>query len=1448
MRRLVTVLALAAAAAGAAWLAASGAGAADAGPAHPLPLLGTTDPEADLMGAAPAGAPGEVWAYRKLPRAVGPPVFGGRPLEFGPAPATGSVPPQLAFLRHTAATGWQVVETPRDRAGNPWRGPDPNRRSARITPHGGGLLVGRAARADEPVAVLVRPLRDGGRFQEVPAAPLQPGETLAEDRGAGRVAAAAFEEGDEVHALLGVLGGASEDAVMHYDGAGWTREPLQVTGAFEILAVDAVAGDQAWLLGRDAGGAPVLLQRTTTAGARQWVPRPLVTPVAGIAPLGGSADPLTVTDDGLWVDGVLPAGGDVTLYRAHGGGGAVTSWCDGGACDRPLGNAFSREQGYVSIGFSGGGPYGGRVITNVHPPGAGEADNRGTYAVLREDRFERRPGGGASYRPTAAFSGPDDGWLEGPVRIGAEAPPPQRLAAWPVAVRAPFTAAVSAPGAARGAVDSAALAVGQDGAVARHVTGKGWTREFLLTASGAVARPLLRGVAWPEPGRAHAVGDLGSMWMWRAETGLWERDPASPVGFEGNLMGVAFEPGDPQRGYAVGKEGTLLSYDKTWTPQTLPAGLEGRDLTSLAFAGRQALVAAGGDLLVNDGGEWRADAGVRALFASLPGGEPEFVTVAGLPDGGAVAAGRDVVIERDGAGAPWRFAAQPLLGVTPVALAAFREGGALRALAAVQPQLDYPVRDVDVEHDPNSPPPLIPPFPLAADGYLVRETATGWRDEQRTAFGGSGSDRPLKVDPVGALLVDDAGEGWALGGWSGEADAAGRGTASRSTQGRADRTRVQTGAIYRYATGTQPARPVAATTAEPPLPPGPVRFAVAGHAACETPCADLRDLALGPDRMLQAALDAVAGLRARPAGPRALLYTGGRLATGALNGSEADRYAELLGAGPPVYPALSAADAAGGASAFAAAFAGFPAPLGSGPAPAGITSGGIPGAPAGVGARTHYAFDSDGSGGRVRVVVIDNAAGSLAESDGHQNPPEPQLPWLRAVLADAREDGIAAIVIGSRDLNTSFRPRLNVASDGAEVARVLVQEGASAYFFERPEETRSYPIPSGAAQTIPSFGTGALGYRPPLTNVRSDQPDALFAEGSLLLAEVDVARRDPLTNRAPVDVRLLPIVSDLTLQAVDGTLLRRSRVALFQGLGRRPQGGDRWGPVTGGSDPQPPGGDPYTQLPPAPCTAAGCQTRVPLEYEFSSSDPDIGDFVAQDPASTNLRKPLLGADDKVITDPRSSLFCPFNAGTTTITVRAGGLSYSTPVTVLAGSVQRPCGTRPLRPDRFDQTPPAARPGTPPPPAPAPAPATSLPPPVPPPPPRPPRPEPRPRVPLPLPLPLDTLPPQPPEPRGAVPAPPLPPAGAFARPIPPGGAVVRVLEEKREEEAAPEQSQAAVAYRHGDYAPSGPLLYGLVLIAALAGATLRVGLRRRERGIAAAFVRVPPSLPHRRSRP
>ncbi len=648
--------------------------------------------------------------------------------------------------------------------------------------------------------------------------------------------------------------------------------------------------------------------------------------------------------------------------------------------------------------------------------------------------------------------------------------------------------------------------------------------------------------------------------------------------------GVAFDPADPSRGYAVGKSGVLLRYGKSWDQDPLPAGLEGRSFTSIAFAGSEAIVAAGEDLLVEDGGGWHVDAAAGALLHSAPGGQPYVYAVAGLPDGGAVAAGRDIVIERDGGpGTPWRFSKQPIPGSTAIAAAAVRDGG-VRAVVSVIPQLSFPPADALPEPDPNVPPPVLPPFTLPGDGYLLRETANGWDDEERTSFAGTGSDRPVKSDPVLALQLDSSGAGWAVGGWSGYADATGRGTSASGSSAGSVRARVRTASIARYRDAS--AAPRAASSQPVPMPAGPVRLAVAGNAECEEACSALARQGLGPDRTLEAALATVAGL-AGGNGPRALLYTGNRVATG-LGPGDAERYAALLSSQPglPVYAALGADDAAGGSGVgpFVTSFGSFPAPFGAGAAPAGVSTAGIPGAPAGAGARTHYAFDSSGPGGTVRVVVIDNSLGSLAASDPYQNPPEAQLPWLEAVLADARAEGIPTVVMGNRSLNPNFTPRLNVASDGTEVARVLVDGGASAYLFDRPEENRAMRIPAGAATTIPSFGTGTLGYRSELSGVIGlDAADSLFGDSGVMLLELDAAQRDPATNRAPVRARLVPVIQDLSLEAIDGTLLRRSVPALFSGLGRRPFGGDRWGPASAGSGvPSPAGLHPLHRVPAGP--------------------------------------------------------------------------------------------------------------------------------------------------------------------------------------------------------------------------------------------------------------------------
>jgi hypothetical protein len=257
---------------------------------------------------------------------------------------------------------------------------------------------------------------------------------------------------------------------------------------------------------------------------------------------------------------------------------------------------------------------------------------------------------------------------------------------------------------------------------------------------------------------------------------------------------------------------------------------------------------------------------------------------------------------------------------------------------------------------------------------------------------------------------------------------------------------------------------------------------------------------------------------------------------------------------------------------------------------------------------------------------------------------------------------------------------------------------------------------------------------------------------------------------------------------------------------------------------------------PANCVGNACANANLPEYTFSSSRPDIGDFVERNLASPDPRAVVLGPNDKPIHDSQSGLFCAYNAGTTVVTISAGGRSASLTVTVQAGSVRRPCGTQPLE-GVVSQQPAAAVP--PPAPAPAPSPAGPAPagtaPPVPlPPAPTPQLPSPASHTSLPAPFFLP----------GAIPAPLLafvpPPLPTPARPTPPSGtsavtSPVEAVEQEEEEEEAPESvSNQAVAYRSREHQPSPAYLIGLIVIAAFAGATIRrPGRSRREVRVAPA---------------
>ena len=914
-------------------------------------------------------------------------------------------------------------------------------------------------------------------------------------------------------------------------------------------------------------------------------------------------------------------------------------------------------------------------------------------------------------------------------------------------------------------------------------------------------------------------------------------------------MAVAFSTLNPNLGYAVGKQGALLAYDKTWTQQTLPASVAQANMTSVAFAGNDAIVGyrmldpnnpsvEEGGILVNNGSGWQIDRSAQALLATLPAGQTVISKVAGLPDGGAVAAGPGVVLERDSAASPWRFSTTPLADSSTgniAALAAIREGSSVRALVSVD---DDPMSDPsgtdnllwqEIDNPPapapGQPSLLLGPDPLPSQGFLVRETANGWVDEELDDYpnllggGVSNEDLPGWPDPVLALVVNSSGQqGWAAGGQTGGDELQLSGAAGAANA-------VETAGVMRFGGGVSP--PVSTTTPIS-IPSGEATFALGGGSGCAAACADDAAQHLGPDVWLSGAITRASQIK----GLRAFLYAGQRVGAGAAalgpDGfdrelSDYDGVLSSAGGSFPVYAAATAADvdpAAGGAANFAQML-GDHAPGGSSPA-------GTPAPPTGSGA---YSFDSSGNGGTVRVIVLDYSEDSLEGAGAAQ------LDWLAAQLDSASKARIPAIVVGGDDITNASSS--NSASDGATVEQVLLTHGASAYlFYDADGENVSKRIGNGR-NSIPAYGSGTLGYVAPPSNAAAAA--AFLGAGGFLLVSVDGAQRDPNTNRAPVSASLIPDAGQLALDPTDGTLLRRSEVALFQGLARRPEGGEEW---SGDANAKAP--DPYVVLPET-CLGAACSEFIKPTYSFSSSDPSIGNFVEHDPNATNPRQILQDSHGNPIPDPTSGLFCAYNPGTTIVTITTGGLSYSIPVTVQQGSIEEPCGTVPGKVVTITQpgsSPGASTPALAPSPTVAPTVPVALS--VPPPPPPPPGVLPPPALPpLTLPL-LAAAPPV----VAALPVPPrviLPIATFTARPIPPIGfgtvaaiapLSVRVVEEQREDEEAVETARSAFAvYNPNDSGPLVPGIGMMVLVVVLAGAGTGAALRlrRRHRG-GAAFAR------------
>jgi hypothetical protein len=1398
---------------------------------------------------------------------------------------------EAVLVRYVAGAGWSLGPGLLDETGASLSGfkldqptgfAAPSPLSGQITANGSGVLVGKVTPSGSTVptreAVLVR--NPGGSFKEtspVPAEAEKPGSGEGEEpAGEGEkpllkhgfklfaetnrapLLAPLDESGGHAGALIvPVSTGEAEKTVLHWDGEKWSSEAIEVPESsnteFRVVAIGASSPTNAWLLGELASGEFALFRRHREAGeAPTWqavAPRPGAKPGEGLAVPDheGSLEPfriagapnvksqiLTVTGEGVWIDGER---GDVrqstTMFFKPQGEGSesagVTSWCvapfEAPACSYALPEAIPSGTLRSFAWADSGEPYGERVITGLA---------EGVSLRLEGTEFKRVLSLGSAPSPNdvggtygAAFSSPAEGWLGQfglPVHLSTE-PVTTRLTPWPTAFRHTLLAVAPEPGVPVGALSSEALAVGDIGEVARYKPGQGWLPETLLGAGGKPPKPepVLRSVAWPTPSRAYAVGNEGAMWLWRGETGLWEQDPATPFNFRGNLLGVAFDPSNPDRGYAVGQGGVLLGYGKTWTQEALPPQVANASFTSIAFAGSEAIVAYRelpdpsrnsyvGGLLVNNGSGWEIDGGAAAVLGA---NVPEVA--AGLPSGAAAfaASGSEAadVFERGGPGQPWQRTPVPLPGGRePGSLALFEENGAPRVVAAGTGLNTYSVESV-TPSPPGFPPQLIAPYPLeaSAEAGVLRQTATGWSDEEHelnnvTEPAGDFKqwDTPYQPDPVSAVLVDPTGsQGWAVGGF-----VSGKYPESLDT---ADIDRYPADGVAPNGVGSSPI----ATLSED------ATFAIGGGAQCAAPCADRANARLGADVWLSSALARAGSI----AGVRSFFYTGPHVTSGATAGPptvavpyprELARYAELVAGSPiPAYVAASPSDLAGGEgeSLFAQAFTGFPQPFGTA-----LPSGSDPQAVGGQcgSSGCYYAVDSAGSAGTVRVIVLDDSSDVGAA----------QRTWLAEALIAAKALKRPAIVIGNADLNTQISTG---DPQAIAVASVLQADGASAYFFDAPEENIQEPLIGAAA--VPSFGSGTLGY---VNFIGESKGDFLGASG-FLLAQVNFKSYNAATNRAAVTARLIPSIGELALEAKEGTLLHRSEVAQFAALARRVRAGNR-----APNDSAQVETDPYIPIP-SNCYGTACAHGLLPEYKFTSSKPDIGNFVTPNLASTSQPAVLQNAKGEPIPDEQSGLFCAYNPGTTIVTISAGGLSFSLPVTVQAGSVREPCGTVPL-----SELPAQQSGGVTPPPAPAPAPAG---------------PAPAQATPAPVPVPpvpaaVAAAPVIHPAPAAkpltflvppALQAPVLafvpPPVPTPARPTPPSGtsavtSPVEAAEKEEEHEEATEQvSNQAVTYRSSEHDYTPEALLGLMVLAAFAGVSIRRRPRRRrgEAQVAAATV-------------
>jgi hypothetical protein len=1398
-----------------------------------------------ILGAVGGGHP-ETWAYGFT--SAPPAVVNGETL---PYTASGR---QLVLLRYTEEGGWQIADVLRNPGGVsafellPKEQVSTNsdvRVTGGMTPDGEAWLWLAEESIEGRKVFGLFHRRPGGRFELDRAATekLEPQtagqEHLLSSLGQGdRLRLTGGQsEGQPVFGMLTAANnsqGTGHEYALLREGA-WERErapsppaPIPSEETMTLLRGDIEGRDTGWgvfTIPKNSGRGLILghLQNarwnfSPTGLDALDLTGSLAEQPAKVEPEGLKADGA----GGVWVEArVNVAGKESGRVVAHLGssGRVMNSWCTltvANECEEPL--DLDHPAAVPDAIFNTGNEQvalaaGNRLLhdESVHVFARGQW--RSVPAAGHEQSEPNLAGGDA-------FTSPNEGWLGGASALGrwSTRSASGQLASWPLSDRSPLTAVALAPGGQGRATESGALTVGLDGTTMSYDSSAGW----LVQATPQRAHHVnLLGVAFAGPSSAFAVGQFGLILHWNGSA--WSEDPQSFTLTESQLNAVAFGP--TGEGWAVGTNGTILHYNgRSWSVERPPSVDAATDITSVAVAGSEVFAVAGGRLIQRlSDGSWQQ---VTTLPSSTSG---RLRLVAGLPDGGVTVAGSSVLLHRQAPGQAFDNAPQPLQGIA-VALAPFRQADSqLGAYVSIAP--------------PASGHSDVGGFP-PGDGELLRETAAGWRDLSGSQFAGNevSGDGSVKSDPVLAVATGPDGEhAWAVGGYAGTVDAAAQGTSQAPSSPSV--AEWKTASVWRYdATGS--AGPPALTTTTPSLPakPGAVSFAFFTSPMCRVQCSAVTDAQ--PDVNLTSAGKQMATFATQPGGPAfAMLGGNARGPVPGVTGQSATKtaidFAHLPGllaalGGLPTFAALGPRDYVGGppdeTQAWAEAFAESPTPFGSSSDTAGIT-------PVSSGASTpnglvhrYYSFDAHQNGGVLRVIVLDNSKGSLEGSSPGQTR------WLEEQLADAH--GTPVVAVTALPLHGSANGR-DDASDGRETASLLARAGVLAVFTTNPSQLdERFSVPqeaSAGTPTIPEYEGASLGYQQGKNN-----------GVKWYLASIDT-RAATVDRAAAVNVAAIPVVSSLSLKPLDGLSVARSLTLRFDAVGRRPPGtlATRFG------EDQPfPGYDNYVDIPAPSCEERPC---VQPSYAFRSSDPTIGDFVV--PSAAGSQFPKLDASGHPIPSSDSGLFCAYNSGSTTVSITAGLLSYSLPVTVKAGGFGAPCGTvyrpgvgtvvivhngqsarRPNGAGAPPAPPPAAPSGAGPapapvPPPPAPHPPAAVPPPPPPKPVATPPPPPRPpHVPAPHPAP-----PEPPpsliESAGVLPVL-VPPVIPAIEPVPPGagGFAQSPAAAKRREEARKHASQSAFTIR-----PSGAagaawfyLAVGLTTLLALALSARALPARPRAR--------------------